>query len=143
VEPRLNIVTLGVIDVPAARAFYKRLGFKPSSAGNESVAFFEADGVVLALFGERALAEDAKLAPPAARPAFRGVSLAHNVATKEDVDRVIENAVTAGAKLVKKAEDVFWGGCSGYFADPDGHLWEVAWNPFSPLDEKGRVQLPA
>lgn len=139
-DPRLSLVTLGVADLAVSREFYGKLGFEESSAGNESVAFFQAGGVVLALFGAQSLAEDAgvDLAPPG----FRGVTLAHNVRAKEQVAQVLEEAEQAGARIVKPAQDVFWGGHSGYFADPDGHLWEVAWNPFFPLDETGQVTLP-
>ncbi|MCR6629826.1 MAG: VOC family protein [Magnetospirillum sp.] len=139
-QPRLSLVTLGVADVALSRAFYGRLGFVESSAGNENVAFFQAGGVVLALFGQQALAEDAGIA--FAAPGYRGVTLAHNVATREQVAEVLAEAERAGARIVKPAQDVFWGGHSGYFADPDGHLWEVAWNPFFPLDAGGRVLLP-
>jgi hypothetical protein len=137
----ISLVTLGVSDIARARAFYERFGFKASSAENDSVAFFAAGGVVLALFGHDALAEDAHI-EGGKPPEFRGVSLAHNVRSKEAVDAVIGQAVAAGARLVKAAENVFWGGYSGYFSDPDGHLWEVAYNPFFPLDEQGRIVLP-
>ena len=96
--------------------------------------------MVLGLYGREALAEDAGV--PAAGSGFAGFTLAHNVATEVDVDRVLAAAVAAGATLVKPGQKVFWGGYSGYFADPDGHLWEVAHNPFFPLDAEGRVQLP-
>ena len=139
-EPRLSFVTLGVADVAAARAFYERLGFKASSASQESVAFFDAGGVVLALFGRAALAEDAHVDDN--KPGFSGIALAHNVNAPEDVDRVLAEAVAAGARLLKSGQKAFWGGYSGYFADPDGHLWEVAHNPFMPLDAEGRVTLP-
>lgn len=139
-EPRLTLVTLGVADIARARAFYVALGFKASSAGNDNVAFFDAGGVVLGLYGRAALAGDASMADSV--PGFSGVALAHNVRSREEVALVIAEAVAAGGRLVKAAEDVSWGGHSGYFADPDGHLWEVAWNPFFPLDAKGRVELP-
>lgn len=140
-QPRLNLVTLGVADIAVSRAFYERLGFVASPASNEHVCFFKAGGVVLALFGHRALAEDAGV-KDGRLPEFRGVSLAHNVASRAEVDAVIAEATQAGGKLVKKAIDVFWGGYSGYFVDPDDHLWEVAWNPFFPLDGEGIVRLP-
>lgn len=139
-EPRLTLVTLGMADIARARALYVALGFKASSAGNDNVAFFDAGGVVLGLYGRAALAEDARMADGV--PGFSGVALAHNVRSREGVGLVIAEAVAAGGRLVKAAEDVSWGGHSGYFADPDGHLWEVAWNPFFPLDAKGRVELP-
>lgn len=139
-EPRLSLVTLGVADVARARAFYERLGFKASAASNANVTFFEAGGVVLGLFGRSALASDAGVADSA--PGFSGVSLAHNVASEAAADAVLAEAVAAGARLVKPAQKVFWGGYSGYFADPDGHLWEVAYNPFAPLDAAGHMTLP-
>lgn len=139
--PRITLITLGVADVPRARAFYERLGFTASSVGNESVAFFDANGVVLALFGHDALAEDARFAPGPA-PGFRGVSTAWNAGSEAEVDAVFAHAMACGAQSVKVPEKVFWGGYSGYFADPDGHLWEVAFNPFFPLSPEGRVVLP-
>lgn len=139
-EPRLSFVTLGVQDIARARAFYDRLGFKASEASNESVTFYDAGGVVLALFGRKALAEDAHVEDSA--PGFSGVAIAHNVRSEGEVDQVIADAIAAGGRLIKPGQKVFWGGYSGYFSDPDGHLWEVAFNPFFPLDEAGRVQLP-
>lgn len=138
---RINIVTIGVADIARARAFYERLGLTASTASNASVTFFDANGVVLALFGHEALAEDAQLpAEPAQR--YRGMSLAWNAGSEADVDAIIARAVASGAHLVKPPQKVFWGGYSGYFADPDGHLWEVAHNPFFPLSDENRVQLP-
>ncbi len=139
-EPRLSFVTLGVADVARARAFYERLGFTASAASQDSVAFFDAGGIVLALFGRAALADDAHVENAA--PGISGVALAHNVASEAAVDAVLAEAVEAGARLLKPGQKVFWGGYSGYFADPDGHLWEVAYNPFMPLGEDGRVTLP-
>jgi uncharacterized protein len=140
-QPRVSFVTLGVADVAASRAFYERLGYKASSASQESVAFFDAGGVVLALFGRSALAEDANLGNSA--PGFSGIALAHNVTCEAEVDAVLADAVAKGAKLTKPGQKASWGGYSGYFADPDGHIWEVAYNPFMPLDGNGRVTLPA
>jgi catechol 2,3-dioxygenase-like lactoylglutathione lyase family enzyme len=140
-QPRISLITLGVADVARSRAFYERLGFVASSASNADVAFFQLDGMVLALFGWSALAQDATV--PEQGSGFRGVTLAHNVATKAEVAVVMAEALAAGATLVKPAQDVFWGGHCGYFADPDGHLWEVAWNPLFPLDGDGKVTLPA
>lgn len=139
-QPRLNLVTLGVDDVARSRAFYERLGFKASGASQEGVAFFDAGGMVLALYGRAALAEDAQVADTPT--GFSGVTLAHNVAAEAEVAAVLAEAVAAGARLVKPAQKVFWGGTSGYFADPDGHLWEVAHNPFFPFDGEGRLVLP-
>jgi len=139
--PRINFVTLGVADIARSRAFYERLGLKASSAGNDSVAFFDANGVVLALFGHQALADDAHIHAGEA-PAYRGLALAWNAASEADADRIMAHALSCGATPVKAMEKVFWGGYSGYFADPDGHLWEIAYNPFFPLDAAGRVRLP-
>ena len=141
-KPRINLITLGVTAMVASRAFYERLGFIASSASNADVTFFDANGVVLGLFGHVSLAEDAKV-KAAPIPAFRGVSLAWNAESEAAVDAIVAHARAAGATIVKQAEKVFWGGYSGYFADPDGHLWEVAYNPFFPLDENGRIRLTA
>lgn len=140
-KPRINFVTLGVVDMAKMRAFYERLGLVASSASNPNVTFFDANGIVLALFGYHELAEDAGVAAGPI-PAFRGVGVAWNGVSEEDVDRIMAHAKSAGATIVKKAVKVFWGGYSGYFSDPEGHLWEVAFNPFMPLDAEGHVQLP-
>ncbi len=140
-EQRLSLVTLGVADVAASRAFYERLGWTASAASQEGIAFFKAGGAVLALYGRRALAEDARL-PDAPAGGFGGIALAHNVRSREEVDTVLAAAVTAGGRLLAPAEEAFWGGYSGYFADPDGYPWEVAWNPGFPLAEDGSIELP-
>jgi predicted lactoylglutathione lyase len=136
----LSFVTLGVDDVSRARKFYEALGFKASAASEASVAFFDAGGVVLSVFGREDLEKDAAL--PANKPGFSGVALAHNVGSEAEVDQVLGEAIAAGAKLLKPGQKAFWGGYSGYFSDPDGHIWEVAYNPFMPLDASGRVTLP-
>lgn len=138
---RLTLVTLGVADLARSRRFYcEGLGFVPAKAGNEFVSFFDMGGALLSLYGRDALAEDAGL--PAAGQGFRGVTLAHNVGSEAEVDAVFATALAAGAVAVKAPRKVFWGGYSGYFADPDGHLWEVAHNPFWPLNDEGLVRLP-
>ena len=140
-KPRINFVTLGVVDMVAKRAFYERLGLAASSASNPNVTFFDANGIVLALFGYHDLAEDAGVkAGPV--PDFRGVGVAWNGTSEEEVDRIMAHAKAAGATIVKKAQKVFWGGYSGYFADPEKNLWEVAYNPFFPINVQGQVQLP-
>ena len=139
--PHITLVTLGVTDIARSRAFYQRLGFMASPASNDDVAFFDANGIVLGLFGHDALAHDANMVAQAP-PEFRGVSLAWNATDEAEVDAIIAHAVARGARLVKAPEKVFWGGYSGYFADPDGHLWEVAFNPFFPLSSEGRLVLP-
>ncbi|MGE0627120.1 MAG: VOC family protein [Hyphomicrobiaceae bacterium] len=140
-EPRVSLITLGVADVGRARRFYEALGFKASAASQPDVTFFEAGGVILALFGRSSLADDASLAD--SEPGFSGIALAHNCRSEAEVDAVLAEAVAAGGRLLKPAQKVFWGGYLGYFADPDGHLWEVAYNPHWPLDEGGRPLLPA
>ncbi len=137
----ISFITLGVADLARSRAFYAELGWRESSGSQAEVAFFDAGGVVFALFGRAALAEDAGM--PAAGSGFPGFALAHNVASEEAVDRLLAEAAALGATIVQPAGKVFWGGYRGYFADPDGFLWEVCWNPFFPLDEQGRVSLPA
>lgn len=137
---RLSMVTLGVEDLPRSRAFYERLGFVASSFESDAVAFFDMGGTVLALFGRAALAEDANM--PQEGQGFRAVSCAINVESETAVDRALALARECGARITQPARQVFWGGYSGYFADPDGHLWEVAFNPIFPLDENGRVRIP-
>lgn len=139
--PRVNLITLGVTDMARSRTFYAALGFSVSSASNENVTFFDANGIVLGLFGHDDLAEDAHVKPDKI-PEFRGVSLAWNMASEAEVDAALAHAAAIGARIMKTAEKVFWGGYSGYFADPDGYLWEVAHNPFFPLDAEGRIRLP-
>jgi hypothetical protein len=139
-EPRISLVTLGVRDIERSRRFYLDLGWTLSSASNDDVAFFHSGGAVLGLYGRDALAEDAAIA--AEGSGFGGIALSHNVATREEVETVLAEAVAAGATVLNPARDVFWGGYIAHFADPDGHPWEVAWNPGFPLDAEGRVQLP-
>ena len=138
-DPRISLITLGVEDVARATAFYERLGWKKSSASQESVTFIQLKGTVLGLFSRQSLAEDAHVENTP--KGFSGVTLAHNVTSERGVDAVYKFALSCGATPVKAPEKVFWGGYSGYFADPDGHLWEVAHNPFFPLDKEGHVVL--
>ena len=140
-DPRVTIVTLGVASVPAARRFYETLGWTASSASQgDDVAFFQMNGMALSLFGRRALAEDAAIAD--SQPGFSGVTLAQNLDSPASVDAAFAKALSAGATLLKWPETAFWGGYSGYFADPDGHIWELAHNPFFPLDADGNLVLP-
>ena len=138
---RLNVVTLGVADVARSRRFYEALGWRASaSQSSQGVAFFQMSSTVLALFGRKALAEDAGVADSA--PGFAGVTMAWCEPDRAEVDRALEAALGAGARLVKPAQPTFWGGYSGYFADPDGHLWGVAHNPFWALTADGGIRMP-
>jgi catechol 2,3-dioxygenase-like lactoylglutathione lyase family enzyme len=127
VEPRVSIITLGVADLGRSIRFYRDGLGLPRREGPEGIAFFETRGTWLSLYPREALAQDATVSSEGS--GFRGFSLAHNVESPEAVDRVLEQAVSAGAELLKPGQKAFWGGYSGYFADPDGFLWEVAWNP--------------
>lgn len=139
-EQRLSIVTLGVSDLSRSREFYERLGWRKSTASSEGIVFFQAGCMALALYPRAELAKDANVA--ADGTGFGGITLAYNARRREDVDHVLAEAKTAGAKILKPAQEVFWGGYSGYFSDPDGFLWEVAWNPFFSIAENGAIQLP-
>lgn len=135
----ITLVTLGVADLGRARAFYAAIGWEAAEA-QEGVVFIQLSGQVLALFGIDDLADDMQ----AARGSLgRGaVTLARNFATEAEVDAAFALALAAGATVLKAPEKVFWGGYSGYFSDPDGHVWEVAMNPFWPLGEDGTLTLP-
>lgn len=126
-QPRISMITLGVRDLEVAIGFYEKGLGLPRMESPPEVAFFTLDGTWLGLYGREALAEDATVSAEGA--GFAGVALAHNVASEAEVDAVLAQAVAAGARLVKPGQEAFWGGYSGYFADPDGHLWEVAHNP--------------
>ena len=139
-ETRISLITLGVANVAAARAFYERLGFVASPASQAEVAFFQLNGMALALYGRDPLASDVGLAP--GPPAFAGVTLAQNLRSPEEVDRTYAEAIAAGAGPRRPPQRAPWGGYVGYFADPDGHLWELAWNPAFPLDDVGNLTLP-
>lgn len=130
-KPKIGIITLGVADYERSLTFYRDgLGF-PTHGETKSIAFFELEGTWLALYPRDKLAEDATV--PSKGSGFQGFTLAHNVKSKEEVRQVLQLAEQAGAKIVKPAQEVFWGGYSGYFSDPDGFLWEVAWNPSTDL----------
>jgi predicted lactoylglutathione lyase len=127
-DRRISLITLGVEDVDRSTAFYEKLGWKKSGASQEGVTFIQLKGTVLALFSRAELAKDAHVANTP--NGFSGITF------------VYKFAIACGATEVKKPEKVFWGGYSGYFADPDGHLWEVAYNPFFPFDAEGHIVLP-
>lgn len=137
---RLSLITLGVADIAKSRAFYEGLGWRAARTDSDEVAFFEMNGVILGLFGRLPLAADANV--PHAGTGFNAVTLAINLASEAEVDAALAFAQRCGGRITKPAEKVFWGGYNGYFADPDGHLWEIAFNPFWPLDSNGRPLLP-
>lgn len=139
-EPRLSLVTLGVADIARARAFYEAMGFRPSGASKADVVFFRAGGVVLALWSRAALAADAGLEDGTG---FGGITLAHNVRGHAEVAAVVEAWVAAGGTVLKPPADTFWGGHAAYVADPDGHVFEIVWNPRWPLGADGGLELPA
>ena len=133
VEPRISIITLGVTDLARSVEFYRDgLGLPLVDENTESIAFFQSRGTWLALYPRESLAADAGVATEGS--GFSGVTLAHNVRTREEVDALLDVAVAAGATLVKAAQDTLWGGYSGYFADPESYLWEIAWNPHFPIE---------
>lgn len=133
-------MTLGVADLGRSRKFYERLGWRRSLAKAEGVVFFQTGGMAVALYPREELAKDAQVAAKGA--GFNGISLAYNARNRAEVDAVLSEAVAAGATLAKPARDASWGGYSGYFSDPDGFLWEVAWNPSFAMAEDGSIRLP-
>lgn len=135
----ISLITLGVSDLARARAFYEALGWEAAEAP-EGVVFIQLAGQVLALFGIDDLAADMKA--ESAGLGKGAITLARNFTTEAEVDAAFDLALSAGATVLKRPEKVFWGGYSGYFADPDGHVWEVAMNPFWPLGEEGTLTLP-
>jgi uncharacterized protein len=136
---RITLITLGVADLAASRAFYGRLGWKEHS-GTEGVAFYQMHGALLGLFGRDALAKDQ--GRPGTLLGTGAITLAQNFATEAEVDTAFAAAIAAGGTALKAPEKVFWGGYSGYWADPDGHVWELAMNPFWTLSADGSLTLP-
>ncbi|MDX6276255.1 MAG: uncharacterized protein QOJ72_383 [Nocardioidaceae bacterium] len=138
-EQRLSLITLGVADLARSRRFYEDgLGWTKGNS-EEEVAFYQLNGLILALWGRAELAEDAQVPDPGAT--FSGIALAFTTRNHDEVDEVLELVAAADGTILKPAGETFWGGYSGYFADPDGHPWEVAWNPAWPIDEAGHVSL--
>jgi len=132
-EPHISIITLGVADLERSVNFYRcGLCLPTNYKEGEGIAFFQLSGTWLALYPSDALAEDACLPP--GRTRFGGFTLAHKVHSKEEVNKVFEKGLASGAIQLKSPADTFWGGYAGYFSNPDGHPWEVAWNPFFPLE---------
>jgi uncharacterized glyoxalase superfamily protein PhnB len=138
-EQRVTLITLGVRDLDRARVFYRTLGWEPAQE-QEGVSFYQMHGAALALFGLEDLADD--MDRPVGDLGTGAVTLAQNFAAEEDVDAAWARALQAGARAIKVPQATAWGGYSGYFADPDGHVWELAVNPFWPLAPDGSLTLP-
>ena len=138
-EQRVSLVTLGVRDLGRARRFYEALGWTTRAAPDDDVVFFRATGLVLALWDRTRLAEDSGVTDA---DGWGGVTLAHNVRSPEEVDAVVEEARTAGARIAREPGATFWGGYSGVFVDPEGHPWEVAYNPRWTIEPDGSIRLP-
>ena len=141
IPARISIVTLGVEDVARSVAFYEALGWRRASSSMDEIAWFRTADSWLGIFGRDDLAEDASVAAPADRDAFREVTLAINVESAEDVDAALAEAVDAGGSLLKPGTELPFG-YGGYFADPDGHAWEVCFNPSFPITPDGRIEIP-
>lgn len=137
----ISFVTLGVDNLERATAFYQAMGLSPHARSNPHITFFDMHGQVFALFAREALANDAGVQNDAAT--FSGVTLAQNVHSAEAVQDLLDLAISAGGTLLRPASEPPWGGIRGYFADLDGHVWEVAWNPGATIDPDGRVHLPS
>ena len=137
-QPRISLITLGVKDFKKSLAFYQDgLGWKAKVM--DDVAFFKLNNIILSIYPREKLAEDVTVSQKG--EGFEGITLAYNTFSEKEVDEVLKAAEKIGARIVKKGQKVFWGGYSGYFADPGGHLWEVAYNPFWKMDKDGNVTL--
>lgn len=137
-QQRLTIITLGVTNLEVAADFYEnQFGWKKLASSTGDITFFQLNGILLSLYPREKLAEDAGV--NAVGQGFKGFSLAYNTRSKEEVDQIVADLEKKGVQIVKKPQEVFWGGYSSYVADPDGHLWEIAFNPYLPMDEKGNV----
>ncbi|HEX8074107.1 MAG TPA: VOC family protein [Thermoleophilaceae bacterium] len=139
-EQRVSLATLGVRDLARARAFYEALGWTTRAAPDDDVVFFQAVGMIVALWDRARLAEDSGVQDGGG---WGGITLAYNVRSPDEVDEVIEQARAAGATIPRAGAETFWGGYSGVFVDPDGHPWEVAHNPRWTIRDDGSVELPA
>ncbi|WHY78095.1 VOC family protein [Neobacillus sp. WH10] len=139
VPQRVSLLTLGAIDLPVLRAFYKSLGWEETDFSSDQYSVFKTAGVLLSLFPIAELAKDAGIELPTSPETFRAVTFAINVEKPEQVDSTIEEIRKAGGKILREPSDAFWGGRTAYFADPENNLWEVAWNPSSIFDEHGAM----
>jgi catechol 2,3-dioxygenase-like lactoylglutathione lyase family enzyme len=141
-EARVSLITLGVADLERSLRFYRDgLGLPTTWSTDKGVMFFRTAGTCLALYPYDKLAEDVSPAFLVPKTKFAGITLAHNVRTKDEVDPLLARAAAAGAKIEKPGQDTFWGGYSGYFSDPDGYLWEIAWGAF-PIRDDGSLEIP-
>ena len=141
-EQRLSMITLGVADLKRAVAFYENVIGWNAAPSPPEIAFFDLGGVVFSLYPHDDLAKDMNVAPDDSRDVGnQGFALAHNARSKEEVDLIFSRLKDKGATIIKKPEEVFWGGYSGYFSDPDGHSWEVAYNPHWTIQKDGRVSM--
>ncbi|WP_436793095.1 VOC family protein [Actinospongicola halichondriae] len=138
-EQRVSVITLGVADLGRSKAFYEALGWSGQSPPGGDVVFFQAGGMVVGLWSRDELAEDSAVTD---NGGWGGITLAHNVDSPDEVDRLLVEAEAAGATIGRAASKAFWGGYNGVFLDPDGHPWEVAHNPYWPLADDGSVRLP-
>jgi uncharacterized glyoxalase superfamily protein PhnB len=138
-EQRISLVTLGVADLARAREFYERLGWRGQEL--EQTVFFQAGGLAVVLWGRDKVAADAGIQDDNA-DGFGGMALAHNVRSRDEVDEIMRQAAAAGAGMTRPARETFYGGYAGFFTDPDGHVWEIAYNPSFPLDRDGAITVP-
>ena len=137
-EQRLSIITLGVSDLKKATEFYEsKFGWKKSQASNSNISFFMLNGIYLSLFPKDELADDATVSPEG--NGFKGFTLAFNTRSKEEVDELMASLKSQGVTIVKMPEATNWGGYSSYISDLDGHLWEIAYNPYIEIDDKGNI----
>jgi predicted lactoylglutathione lyase len=142
-DQRISLITLGVTDLARAREFYERLGWRGQEL--EQTVFFQAGGLAVVLWGRDKVAADAGVDDNStgdSTDGFGGMTLAHNVGSRDEVDEIMRQAADAGAAITKPAETTFYGGYAGFFTDPDGHVWEVAHNPNFPLDRDGAITIP-
>jgi predicted lactoylglutathione lyase len=143
VEQRISLITLGVTDLARARMFYERLGWQGQEI--EETVFFQAGGLALVLWGRGKVASDAGIDDSSIdgnTDGFGGMTLAHNVRSRAEVDQVLSEAASAGAEITQPARETFYGGYAGFFTDPDGHVWEIAYNPGFPLESDGAITIP-
>ena len=140
---RITILTLGVVDLQKATAFYSAVLSTPPNLSYNGVTFIELPGTWISLYPLENLAKDISSEIPVIRSGFSGITLAHNAASREDVIAIVERARSAGARVVKEPQDTLWGGFGGYFSDPDGYYWEVAWGPMFEFTGNGELQFKA